>query len=400
MLNDPLLKIISVLPAGQTSDGRLVVTHKFVDGLAAYRRNWTGGMTLYMPPGASTTGNLDDVVLAPREFPCEVNIIRREQFAQAASGDRDAVVLLSLDDFHQNSLAAVCAHNGVPSVYVSENSIRTRLQMVDATVRNPLKRLRRKIWESGEEKRRLKALILASGLQANGTPTYDDYQSIQPDALLFFDTRLEDALAASEDQVRAKFAAKRADQPLSLFFSGRFMAIKGVMDLIAVARELRRLQVEFQLTLCGDGELRGALEEAVRASNLSNHVKLTGMLDFKTELVPLVKNSVDLFVCCHLQGDPSCTYLETMACGVPIAGYDNDAFAGVVRHSGAGWLAPMSKPEWLAAEIRRLSSQRDELLTISIKALHFARQHTFEKTFEHRVKHLRAIAEKVFTDRN
>ena len=159
-------------------------------------------MTLYMPPGATTTGNLDDVALTPQEFPCEVKVIDREQFAKAVSEDQNAVVLLSLDDFHQSALSAVCAQSGIPSVYVSENSLRTRMQVVDATVRNPLKRLRRKIWESGEEKRRRKALMLASGLQANGTPTYDDYQSIQPDALLFFDTRVREAMVASEDQVR------------------------------------------------------------------------------------------------------------------------------------------------------------------------------------------------------
>ena len=51
MSNDPLLKIVSVLAAGRTPGGRLVVTRKFVEGLAAYRRNWTGGMALYIPPG-------------------------------------------------------------------------------------------------------------------------------------------------------------------------------------------------------------------------------------------------------------------------------------------------------------------------------------------------------------
>jgi colanic acid/amylovoran biosynthesis glycosyltransferase len=274
------------------------------------------------------------------------------------------------------------------------------LQIIDATALNPLRRLRRKMWESGEEKRRRKALMLASGLQANGTPTYDDYQSIQPAALLFFDTRVAETMVASEDQVRSKFSPESARRPLRLLFSGRFSAIKGVMDLIEVARELQRLQVEFQFTLCGDGDLRGPLEDAIRSHSLSDCVTLAGVLDFTTELVPLVKSSIDLFVCCHPQGDPSCTYLETMACGVPIAGYGNDAFAGVVRHSGAGWITPMLQPQKLAAEIQRLSRQRDELLAISLKALRFAQQHTFEKTFERRVEHLRAVSEKAFVGRN
>ena len=44
------------------------------------------------------------------------------------------------------------------------------------------------------------------------------------------------------------------------------------MDLIETARELQRLQVELRLTVCGDGELRGPLEEAIRAHGLSDCV--------------------------------------------------------------------------------------------------------------------------------
>jgi colanic acid/amylovoran biosynthesis glycosyltransferase len=399
MSKNPMLKIVSVLRAGQAPGRRLVVTRKFVEGLVAYRRSWTGEMAVYMPPGASATGNLDDVVLDPDEFPCEVKVIGPEHFAREVSTDRDAVILLSLDDFHQSSLSSVCARNGIPSVYVSEYSIKTRLQIVDATARNPVRRIRRKMWESGLEERRRKALTIASGLQANGTPTFDDYQSIKPDALLFFDTRVGESMVASEEQVQAKFGSEINAQPLRLLFSGRFTAMKGVMDLIEVARELKKLRVNFTLTLCGDGELRGALEKSIQTYGLSDCVTLTGVLNFTTELIPLVKGSVDLFLCCHPQGDPACTYLETMACGVPIAGYDNDAFAGVVRHSGAGWVVPMHRPERLAAEIHRLANQRGELLAASLKALRFARQHTFEKTFERRVEHLRAVAENVFANR-
>src|SRR6185437_9992877 len=108
---------------------------------------------------------------------------------------------------------------------------------------------------------------------------------------------------------------------------------------------------------------------------------LKGNMDFRTELVPFVTDQVDLFVCCHRQGDPSCTYLETMSCGVPIAGYDNEAFRGVAAHSDSGWLSPLNRPDLLAARIAGIARNPAELAVHSQRALGFARRHTFERTF-------------------
>ncbi len=203
-------------------------------------------------------------------------------------------------------------------------------------------------------------------------------------------------MLASEYEVRQKYAVSNADRTLRLLFSGRLVAMKGVMDLISVARELKKLKVDFHLSICGDGNLAGSLEQAIRAHDLSAQINLEGVLDFACELVPLVKRSIDLFVCCHPQGDPSCTYLETMACGVPIAGYANDAFAGVVQHSGAGWLSPLNRPDLLAAEIQRAAASPGAMGEMALRALRFAADHTFEREFARRTEQIRLLAERAF----
>src|SRR5262249_16164737 len=96
----------------------------------------------------------------------------------------------------------------------------------------------------------------------------------------------------------------------------------------------------------------------------------------------------DLFVCCHRQGDPSCTYVETMACGVPIVGYGNEAWEGLARVSGAGWVTPVGEPIKLAERIAALERDRSALSNAAHAALDFARSHSFEKTFPRRVEHL------------
>ena len=138
--------------------------------------------------------------------------------------------------------------------------------------------------------------------------------------------------------------------------------MKGADHLLGVARHLRRRGVNFRMSICGAGDLEKSMTRSIERDGLKGHVVMKGVLDFETELVPFVKHETDLFVCCHRQGDPSCTYLETMSCGVPIVGYDNEAFRGIVELSRSGWLVPMNRPNLVAAEIARLSRNQEEIM--------------------------------------
>src|SRR6185295_17610925 len=104
---------------------------------------------------------------------------------------------------------------------------------------------------------------------------------------------------------------------------------------------LRKLGVRFTLDIAGGGTLDAEVRASVAQLGLTDHVRFHGVLDFHDQLLPLIKERADLFVCCHRQGDPSCTYLETFACGTPIAGYANGALDGLSRLSGAAFLSPM-----------------------------------------------------------
>lgn len=391
-IKDICLTVVPALPAGRLEGDRISLPKKFVDGLAEYRRYWHGPMKVYMAEGPSASGNLDDHTFLPGELPCEISILPHTALGRALAEEAGSVVLLSLDDFRQSRFASVCRERGIPCAYVTEYSLLTRMQIVDITVKNPLRRLRRRLWESHQERLRREAVRTATGLQCNGTPTYDAYHQLNRDALLFFDNRVTADMAATEDEVRRKATVAGKSRPLQLLFSGRLAHMKGAMHLIEVAKALRKLDVDFHFSICGDGELKSALAGAICKEDLSKLVSLEGTLDFVTELVPLVKRSVDLFVCCHPQGDPSCSYLETMSCGVPIVGYANEAFEGVARFSKAGWLVPLNRPDTLATEVARIQKCPEERLNMSLRSLAFARENTFERTFARRVDHLRGIA--------
>ncbi|MGB7328207.1 MAG: glycosyltransferase [Rubripirellula sp.] len=182
---------------------------------------------------------------------------------------------------------------------------------------------------------------------------------------------------------------RKNEKPLRLLFSGRLNEMKGAMDIVLVAHELKKRGLNFQFDICGGGVLEESMRQYIGDHDLEDCVQLRGILDFATELVPKICDSTDLFVCCHKQGDPSCTYLETFACGVPIAGYLNEAFEGISERVDAGWGVKMNDVIGMATTIERLSKHRDEIATKSVNALTFSRQHTFESTFERRMQFFR-----------
>jgi colanic acid/amylovoran biosynthesis glycosyltransferase len=87
--------------------------------------------------------------------------------------------------------------------------------------------------------------------------------------------------------------------------------------------------------------------------------------------------------------------VETFACGVPIVGYDNEAFAGLLKFVDAGWATPMDDPKALAKRIEKLYERPALLEEAGLRALEFATQNRFERVFAERVDHLKRLARSV-----
>ncbi len=346
---------------------------------------------MQVAPPSETYAVLDQKAFRAEDLPFEIEVVSYDTLSAEALSQ--AAVVLASADYQQNHISQLCRSVGVPCVYVTEYSLKTRKQIIAAQTRNPLLRWWRSRWETNQERERQQAIALAEGVQCNGTPTYAAYRDINPNPLLFFDTRTTADIVASDQEVEQRCQTLINEKmPLRLAFSGRLVAEKGADHLIDVAAELKRLGVPFQLFICGDGNLKNSMQRRIISGGLSDCVKLMGVLDFQQELVPFIKHNIDLFICCHRQGDPSCTYLETLACGVPILGYTNEAFVGVERQSKTGWVVPMNQPKLLAQQIAKLNVDRAALKVMALRSLAFARSHTFEQTFADRMTHLMQIA--------
>lgn len=375
------------------TDGRVTLTRKFVDGMNFYAEAWDGPVFVVTQVGSQVSDNLDNASYEPEALPFAIKPVSFSSRDQLGAALRGAAVLIGGVSHQVRGWSALCRELGVRSVYNTEYTLLTRLQVVAANTKNPLLRARRFFWEAAEEFGHYRPeLAIADAVQCNGTPTFEAYRGLTPQALLYFDTRVGVTELASDADLERANLRRRGSKPLQLAFSGRLNAMKGADDLVRVADHLRKRGVDFQMSIFGGGTLEPSMRREIARLELDRQVKLEGVVDFHRELMPRIRDEIDLFVCCHRQGDPSCTYLETMAAGVPIAGYANEAFAGLTRLGPFGWSTPLGDVSSLADEIARLARDREALARGATSALRFAREHTFEGTFKRRIDHLREVA--------
>lgn len=392
MFNDLNLTILQAFQAKMLPNGQVLLTRKFIEAAVKFANLWPGSITVLMEETRQETDNIDKRVFNLNELPFELKILSFDTITPSQIKNQSSLVLATLG-YRQNHIGKICRLAGVPCIYISEYTLKTRKQI--AVVENPNDSLRqfwRSRWEEIQEWKQRKAIALADGLQCNGTPTYEAYRTINRDPILFFDTRITEEMLATYDDIERRMSNRGDNMPLRLVFSGRLNRMKGADHLLDVAQELKQLGIPFELFISGAGEVEASMHHRIAKDGLEDCVKMMGVPDFKSIFFPFVKANADLFICCHRQGDPSCTYIETMSCGVPIVGYANEAFVGMVEQSKAGWLVEMNQPKMLAKKVAELSRNRDEIKKMSFKSLDFARIHTFDKTFESRILHMERIA--------
>lgn len=390
-MNGVTLVVVSPLKGFALPSGDIMLTQKFVDGMKLYRELWDGPILHLCEPATYPSDSLDNVEVPIRTPEFDTICAPLSDGNLRSVAPKRSLVLASVGE-QFNSISAICKEIGAPCVYVTEYNLRTRYQIISEYQRNFLQGLWGKFKQTQQEIAQRRALAIANGIQCNGLPTYSQYRALNPSTHLFFDSRTDSSMLATVDKIAHKSFELHQGRKLRLAFSGRLNLMKGVDDLLRVVEHLRgKVGDSFHLSICGDGEYAPQLQRDIKDKGLSELVAMRGTLDFKTELVPFITNETDIFVCCHRQGDPSCTYLETMACGVPIIGYANDAWRELAKYSRAGRSTPLGDPESLANEIAELAKLPESIEAEARNALTFASDHTFEKTFERRIAHLREV---------
>ncbi len=391
----PLLVIFVTAVAAR--EGRLVhLDDKFVEGMALYCREWDGPVRVVMPEAPAPppfshardpTALGFDLVLMPPTTPPE-----------ALLPPEAGMVLGSADSAAQLGLADLCRARGVPLVFGVEYTLGTRLRIARM---DPARNAARRLWSAGwnlrQEPRRRAALSRADGVQMNGFPAAAAYAGLNRQSLLYLDNRMTAAMMATPAEMAARAARHARRAPLRLIHSGRLEPMKGAHLIAPLVAALDAVGLTYRLDIYGEGSVRPRLTAALAAlghrAGGKEHVRLHRPLPFADGLVPVSRREADLFVSLHTQSDPSCSYIEAMGCGLPVAGFDNRMLTPLIAQSGGGWTVPMRDVRALAARIRALDGDRTAVMRAAETGLAFAARHDFEREFTARTDQLKAICD-------
>lgn len=384
------LLVISSAPAFFV-DGKPYLDKKYCEGMHFYSSAWEGQVSslLRLQGEKFPFGG----VFEYDELPFDLKILKPGEEIDSSIAEEFDAILCSGDNFQYLYLAELCKNAKAKLFFTIEYTLKTRFQIVMlARDRGLIKKIYSLLWTLKQEYRRRRAFKISHGIQANGYPAKNAYSQICKNAILYLDNRIGTELLATEGEMQARRDRIRSGQPIEILHSGRLEPMKGSQDLVPIAKYLSERGVDFRLNIFGTGSLEEEIRQAIAAHGLSEKVQLNDPVDFETELVPYARTKADLFLSCNRQSDPSCTYIESMGCGLPIAGYSNEMWQGLRESSQAGWTAPLGDWEALADKIVELSSQREEILEKADKALSFAADHRFEREFQRRIDHLQDVA--------
>jgi glycosyltransferase involved in cell wall biosynthesis len=388
-VNDPCLTVIPSVPVWRHG-ADWVFDRKFYDGLLRYTRAWPGRVRCLAWRASTGEPGFGSVAARRDALPFEVELLEEGDAVSRQHLAGSTMVMASADDHRQLGIAFLCKRLGIPCAYVIEYVPETRHQINQLEAPNRWVRWRRDWFLKGRERARRAAFRACSGLQANGVPAYEAYRHAR-NPLLYFDTRVRRAQLIAVEALEARLLTLRENRPLRLAFSGRLIAMKGADHLVEAAHRLRERGVRAEWTLYGSGEMEASLRARVHRLGLSEVVRLPGAVDFEAALLPAIQSRCDLYVMLHRQSDPSCTYLETLACGIPIVGYDNQAFRGLLSLTGVGVGVALDDIDGVVEAIAHLDRHRCDIARMSHQARAFAAGHSFEDTFQRRVDHLLSL---------
>ncbi len=396
---NPKSAILVVALCGvEPRSGSILIDRKFHEGMTGYVERLDRPFSCLMPRFSPAEASLamDMIEIPTSELSYRVNVLEKPILGAESlriierSLDGVALVYMGASEDLNLAVASACRRRNIPYAVVSEYTVQTELDIMRANTSSTARRLWREARIHLRKRRRLKHIASAQEVHANGYPTYWELAAANPRRMLFFDTRARADDVIGEAELRERITS-RANRPPRLIYAGRYHTMKGTLDVIKVGIKLDRLGVDFRLDLYGKGPLREQMESLASQSKAATKIKIHDAVAYRPDLQRIAKQA-DLFVCCHVQGDPSCTYLEMFACGVPIVGYANEMWSPLARDSGAGEVVAKGDYKALAKTVTQLvgTSRLEEL---SLRARDFAAANTMEVAWDRRISHLAALVQ-------
>lgn len=376
----------------------ILIDRKFHSGMMEYVRRLDRPLACVVRrlPPEQVHRAMDHVEVSSADLPYRVHTVSPGEMTQedrrvVAEAVNDSVLAyIGGSGRFCIAVADLARASRVPYVAVTEYSLATELDFMRSGTPSSLRRVVRGLRLRLLHRRQLAMAARAAEVHANGYPTYLELARANPRRVLYFDTRALQSDLVPEPRLLDRLATVHA-RPPRLIFSGRYHPAKGALDVVKAGIALDRDRLDFRLDLYGTGPLKDEMSALVRSSGTGAKIVVHDAVPYRPDLVEVTREA-DLFLSGHVQGDPSCTYLETFACGTPIVGYANEMWSVLCRESGGGRAVPLGDHRALAREALSLLRDPDALRRASLQARQFAATNTMEKAWDLRCGRLMALA--------
>lgn len=378
-------------------EGRLYADRKFHSGMQRYQSLIAEPLCAINPASTDGPQSIDVVGVPLDELGYQVLPLRLKNMRpieEDLSALRDQIKRSTLVCGTSFGAAALARSLGKPYVAVFEYDLKTRLDVLvsERNAAGNFKTAYRMLCCLRDFVADIQIWRGAYAVHCNG---YSMYEAVRPwarERLRFLDSRMSLGDVISEEALATRLAG-RAGRPLRLIFSGRYEPMKGSLDAVAVAVECLKRGYDIELVCYGAGSLKDEMIRLAASSPRAGRISVNGPVPFP-ELVKLTRDC-DVFVCCHVQADPSCTYVESFGAGLPIVGYANKMHRLLQADANAGYYSPVGDVAGVADSIGRLITDDGLLEKLSRYARAFAAAHCFEQEFDKRVASLSAILAEV-----
>jgi len=175
-------------------------------------------------------------------------------------------------------------------------------------------------------------------------------------------------------------AARRdEDGPLQVLSVGRLDAEKNPLLLADILAELCRDEPRWRLVICGDGPLREALADRLRALGVEDNATIRGYVPVDGGLPEIYRSSHALLHVSWTEGVPQ-TLLEAWAYGTPVVATSVGGVTDFAR--GAALLIPPGDAHAAAAALRRLADDDDVRERAVAAGRHRMADRTMEATLD------------------
>ena len=154
---------------------------------------------------------------------------------------------------------------------------------------------------------------------------------------------------------------------------GRLCEQKGQLLLIEAAKNLNQQQVDFELILAGDGEMRAQIETLITKYQLQKKVKVTGWIS-SDDVRKYILSSQILVLPSFAEGLPV-VIMEAMSLKRPVVSTYIAGIPELLKHDENGWLC-------VAGDVMDLTKTLREALATSTETLQKMGEAAYERVVE------------------